>query len=326
MNNINKNLSPWLSINKVSFKKDLLSHGYLLSGENGIGKRDFANELSKSILCTESDQLFEACGKCNSCKLFAGKSSPDYHFIEEEVGSNIIKIGQLRGNKQKKDSFEGIVDKIYETPLVSSSKVFIINNAHLMNDESQNFLLKILEEPPLKTFIFLLSSSPFLLKKTLLSRLSHIHFKFPKYIELKDYYESKGFNFRESDFDLVKGLNLTKLTEKNLNEARENWAEFMNDLSELSSYKEIEKVVSKWDNELIQEKLIWLSRILINSFGSKLKIKSSSVRFKVDSFEMKSLIELSEIFKTIQEILIDLNSGVKLNNKVQLKSLLMSLN
>ena len=100
----------------------------------------------------------------------------------------------------------------------------------------------------------------------------------------------------------------------------------MNDLSELSSYKEIEKVVSKWDNELIQEKLIWLSRILINSFGSKLKIKSRSVRFKVDSFETKSLIELSEIFKTIQEILIDLNSGIKLNNKVQLKSLLMSLN
>ena len=178
----------------------------------------------------------------------------------------------------------------------------------------------------LKTFIFLLSSSPFLLKKTLLSRLSHIQFKFPKYIELKDYYESQGFNFREEDFDLVKGLNLSKLTEKNLNEARENWAEFINDLSELSSYKEIEKVVSKWDNELIQEKLIWLSRILINSFGSKLKIKSSSVRFNVDSFEMKSLIELSEVFKTIQEILIDLNSGIKLNNKVQLKSLLMSLN
>ena len=195
-----------------------------------------------------------------------------------------------------------------------------------MNDESQNFLLKILEEPPLKTFIFLLSSSPYLLKKTLLSRLSHIQFKFPKYIELKDYYESQGFNFREEDFDLVKGLNLSKLTEKNLNEARENWAEFINDLSELSSYKEIEKVVSKWDNELIQEKLIWLSRILINSFGSKLKIKSSSVRFKVDSFEMKSLIELSEVFKTIQEILIDLNSGIKLNNKIQLKSLLMSLN
>ena len=41
---------------------------------------------------------------------------------------------------------------------------------------------------------------------------------------------------------------------------------------------------------------------------------------------MKSLIELSEVFKTIQEILIDLNSGIKLNNKVQLKSLLMSLN
>ena len=103
MNRISKNLSPWLEANKDSFKKELLSHGYLLSGVNGIGKKDFVNELTKSILCTESDQLFEACGKCNSCKFFAGQSSPDYHFIEEEIGSNIIKIGQLRGNKQKKD-------------------------------------------------------------------------------------------------------------------------------------------------------------------------------------------------------------------------------
>ena len=83
----------------------------------------------------------------------------------------------------------------------------------------------------------------------------------------------------------------TRLTEKNLNEARENWAEFMNDLSELSSYKEIEKVVSKWDNELIQEKLIWLSRILINSFGSKLKIKSSSFFFIISLIK-----EFLEIF------------------------------
>ena len=104
----------------------------------------------------------------------------------------------------------------------------------------------------------------------------------------------------EIDFDLVKGLNLTRLTEKNLNEARENWAEFMNDLSELSSYKEIEKVVSKWDNELIQEKLIWLSRI-INSFGNKLKIKSSSVS-SMWTVEMKSLIELSKYLRQSRNI------------------------
>ena len=326
MSKTSKNLPPWLNQCKDSFKNELLSHGYLLSGENGIGKKDFVNELTKSILCTESNNLFEACGQCNSCKLFFGKSSPDYHYVEEESGSNIIKIGQLRGNKQKKDAFEGIVDKIYETPLVSSSKVFIINNAHLMNDESQNFLLKILEEPPSKTFIFLLSSSPYLLKKTLLSRLSHIQFKFPTYVELQDYYESQGLIIKDEDFELLKGSNLSELSEKNLNKARENWQEFTSELTELSSYKEIEKLVSKWDNELIQEKLIWLSRIIINSFASKLKIETNSIRFKIDSLENKTLIELAEIFKTIQEILIDLNSGVRLNNKVQLKSLLVSLN
>ena len=84
MNRISKNLSPWLEANKDSFKKELLSHGYLLSGVNGIGKKDFVNELTKSILCTESDQLFEACGKCNSCKFFAGQSKQDLDKREVE--------------------------------------------------------------------------------------------------------------------------------------------------------------------------------------------------------------------------------------------------
>ena len=55
-------------------------------------------------------------------------------------------------------------------------------------------------------------------------------------------------------------------------------------------------MVSKWDNELIQEKLIWLSRIVINSFASKIKIETNSIRFKIDSLENKTLIELAEIF------------------------------
>ena len=82
--------------------------------------------------------------------------------------------------------------------------------------------MKILEEPPSKTFIFLLSSLPYLLKKTLLSRLSHIQFKFPTYVELQDYYESQGLIIKDEDFELLKGSNLTELSEKNLNMTRIN--------------------------------------------------------------------------------------------------------
>ena len=252
---------------------------------------------------------------------------PDYHFIEEEVGSKIIKIGQLRGNKKKNDSHEGIVNSMFETPLVSSSKVFVINNAHLMNDESQNFILKILEEPPKESFIFLISSNPFLLKKTLLSRLSHLQIKFPDLSNLKKYFSEKRIEIDERDYELLKGEDLINFSAANLEDLRESWEDFSKDLTKISSYKEIEKISSKWDDDSVQEKLIWLSKIILESFKKRLDSNFKATFLSSDfNLDRKSLIDLSEIFKNIQNILIDLNSGVKLNNKIQIKSLLSNLN
>ena len=252
---------------------------------------------------------------------------PDYHFIEEEVGSKIIKIGQLRGNKKKNDSHEGIVNSMFETPLVSSSKVFVINNAHLMNDESQNFILKILEEPPKESFIFLISSNPFLLKKTLLSRLSHLQIKFPDLSNLKKYFSEKRIEIDERDYELLKGEDLVNFSAVKLEDLRESWEDFSKDLVNISSYKEIEKISSKWDDDSVQEKLIWLSKIILESFKKRLDSNFKATFLSSDfNLDRKSLIDLSEIFKNIQNILIDLNSGVKLNNKIQIKSLLSNLN
>ena len=252
---------------------------------------------------------------------------PDYHFIEEEAGSKIIKIGQLRGNKKKNDSHEGIVNSIFETPLVSSSKVFVINNAHLMNDESQNFILKILEEPPKESFIFLISSNPFLLKKTLLSRLSHLQIKFPDLSSLKEYFSAKRIEIDERDYELLKGEDLVNFSAAKLEDLRESWEDFTKDLVNISSYKEIEKISSKWDDDSVQDKLIWLSKIILESFKKRLDSNFKATFLSSDlNLDRKSLIDLSEIFKNIQNILIDLNSGVKLNNKIQIKSLLSNLN
>ena len=295
--------------------------------KNGLGKKDLVRVLSESILCKNSNELFEACGDCNASKLMQSGNHPDYHFIEEEVGSKIIKIGQLRGNKKKNDSHEGIVNSMFETPLVSASKVFVINNAHLMNDESQNFILKILEEPPKESFIFLISSNPFLLKKTLLSRLSHLQIKFPDISNLKEYFSEKRIEIDEKDYELLKGEDLVNFSAAKLEDLRESWEDFSKDLVNISSYKEIEKISSKWDDDSVQEKLIWLSKIILESFKKRLDSNSKVTFLSSDlNLDRKSLIDLSEIFKNIQNILIDLNSGVKLNNKIQIKSLLSNLN
>ena len=327
MNDLKEKINPLLKEYLDFFNKDSLSHGYLISGENGLGKKDLVRVLSESILCKNSNELFEACGDCNASKLMQSGNHPDYHFIQEEVGSKIIKIGQLRGNKQKNDSHEGIVNSMFETPLVSSSKVFVINNAHLMNDESQNFILKILEEPPKETFIFLISSNPFLLKKTILSRLSHLQIKFPDLSNLKEYFSVKRIEIDERDYELLKGEDLINFSAANLEDLRESWEDFSKDLTKISSYKEIEKISSKWDDDLVQEKLIWLSKIILESFKKRLDSNFKATFLSSDfNLDRKSLIDLSEIFKNIQNILIDLNSGVKLNNKIQIKSILSNLN
>ena len=117
-----------------SIKNKNISHAYMFIGEEGIGKKLIALEFAKTIMCESN--LIEACEKCKSCKIFNSMNHPDFFMIEPE-GSN-IKIEQIRSIKSK----------IYEKPIVSSKKVYIINDSQKMTLESQNSLLKILEEPP----------------------------------------------------------------------------------------------------------------------------------------------------------------------------------
>ena len=178
-----------------------------------------------------------------------------------------------------------------------------------------------------EVIIFLISSNPFLLKKTLLSRLSHLQIKFPDLLKLKEFFSEKKIEIDEKDFELLKGEDLVNFTADKLEDLRKSWEEFSIDLVNISSYREIEKISSKWDDDSIQEKLIWLSKIILESFKKRLDADFKATFLSSDlNLDRKSLIDLSEIFKNIQNILIDLNSGVKLNNKIQIKSLLSNLN
>ena len=56
--------------------------------------------------------------------------------------------------------------------MLSEAKIVKINNADLMTEEAQNYLLKILEEPPNKSYILLLSARALMLKPTSLSRMT----------------------------------------------------------------------------------------------------------------------------------------------------------
>ncbi|MFA6350386.1 MAG: DNA polymerase III subunit delta' [Candidatus Omnitrophota bacterium] len=136
---------------------------FLFCGPEGVGKNLTALNFAQALNCLESPN--DACGGCASCVKISKKDHPDIHEISAQ-DSEDIKIDQVRGLKKS----------INLRPYEGRKKVFIINDAHRLNPESSNALLKVLEEPPENSLIILITSKPQLLFKTIISRCQMIRF------------------------------------------------------------------------------------------------------------------------------------------------------
>jgi DNA polymerase-3 subunit delta' len=157
-----KGQSRPIEILKSYLNQSQLSGGYLFTGPEGVGKKLTAKALAKAVNCLEGE--LDACDKCVSCQKIERNDHPDVHIIDS--GNEEIKIEDIR-QLQKDMSFRAYEGRV---------KVFIIDNAHKLNAESANCLLKILEEPPKESLIILVSDKPALLFKTIISRCKTVKF------------------------------------------------------------------------------------------------------------------------------------------------------
>jgi len=148
---------------KQDLERQRLAASYLFLGPQGIGKRKTAINLAKTLNCQEAQ--LDSCDKCSSCLKIDAQSHPDIYFMSP-AGSDNIKIEEIRQLKKE------ISLKAYE----GRWKVFIIDNAHQLTAEASNALLKVLEEPPGKACIILVSSKSNLLFKTIVSRCRIVRF------------------------------------------------------------------------------------------------------------------------------------------------------
>ncbi len=153
-------------------ENDNISHAYLFSGKKGIGKAKFAKEFAKRLL--KVDNL---------------ESSPDFKYITKREDKKDILVEQIR---------KDVIDDIYISPISGKRKVYIIDDAHLLNIASQNSLLKTLEEPPKYAVIILISSNTNAFLPTILSRVNEIVFDGVSAEELK-YYIKVNYNVELSD-------------------------------------------------------------------------------------------------------------------------------
>jgi DNA polymerase-3 subunit delta' len=138
------------------------SGAFIFSGPEGIGKRMVAQMVAQRLNCTA--QNAKPCGLCESCLKIEKLGHPDVHIIQS--GEAQIKIEDIRGILREANfrPYEGVM------------KVFIIDNAHKLNIESANSLLKILEEPPKDVLIILITHKSQSVIKTIMSRCKQIKF------------------------------------------------------------------------------------------------------------------------------------------------------
>mgnify|MGYP000375003780 CR=1 FL=1 len=182
-------------LNKAINENHIL-HSYLFSGIQGIGKKLFAIEFAKKILCIEQNDEQE---NCLSCLKFKSSNHPDFMILEPE--NNVIKIEQIRNMQEK----------ISEKPIVSKKKVYIIVDSDCMTKEAQNCLLKTLEEPPEYATIILTTANESKLLNTIKSRCIKVKFNGLLENEINQYLKQNEIVVNEENYIKISQGSIGKL-------------------------------------------------------------------------------------------------------------------
>lgn len=147
-------------------RQNNLAHAYIFTGPEGLGKKKLAFDLVKHLQCLASSDWQEDCD-CQVCQQIKKNQHPDFSLIDF-ADRQITKdgIGNVRN----------LINRLSRTTCQSPYKIGIIDNAHLMNKEPANALLKTLEEPPPRSLLILITHQPSFLLPTIFSRCQEMNF------------------------------------------------------------------------------------------------------------------------------------------------------
>ena len=286
-----------------------LSNSLLLTGNKGIGKKYFILQLIEEYI---------------KKKVISEKTHHHLSLLKNHSHPNIIIVEKEIDEKTKKSKNFIIIDQIrkinqfsIETSVIENIPKFIlIDSADDMNINASNALLKILEEPKLNTYFFLISHQPSLLLPTIKSRClkinlsNHTYDNFSRIIEISNPdidEETKKFLYditngspgliNEYEFDAILDI-FERLI--NLIDDKDPFSERNNDTI---------KFLSELDNEKLKVFISFIKFILITINKIKLGINITK------NFLSKSILKIETITDNISIDFIQRKLDYLINNE-----------
>ncbi len=150
---------------KRAVESGRVAHAYLFSGPRGTGKTSTAKVLAMGLNCVKGPTA-EPDGTCGSCRAIVNNSSMDVLEMDAASNRGIDEIRDLR-------------DKVNLAPAAARTKVYIIDEVHMLTTEAFNALLKMLEEPPGHVVFVLATTEKHRVPATIVSRCQSFDFRRP---------------------------------------------------------------------------------------------------------------------------------------------------
>lgn len=151
------------SVLKYEVAENKVSHAYLFCGSRGTGKTTCAKILAKAVNCL-NPKNGDPCGECEACRAIADEATVD--ILEMDAASNT-----------GVDYIRDIRDAVVYSPAMLKTRVYIIDEVHMLSTSAFNALLKTLEEPPERVIFILATTEVHKIPITVTSRCQRFDFR-----------------------------------------------------------------------------------------------------------------------------------------------------